>query len=200
MTIRPELIDELLKDCQNPKDILGEAGILKQLTKAIVERCLETEIEVHLDDPKYNGNGKRKRDRRNGHSRKSLKGEFGEISIEVPRDRNSEFEPQIVKKGQSRFEGFDDKIVALYARGMTVRDIPAQLQQMYGVEVSTTLISHVTDAVIDEVKVWQARPLESVYPIVWFDALVVKVRENGRVMNKAVHLVLAVNLAGEKEL
>jgi putative transposase len=200
MTIRPELIDELLQDYTNPQDMIGESGLLKQLTKALVERCLETEMNVHLDNPEYQGSGKAKSNRRNGHSQKHLKGEFGKVGIEIPRDRNGEFTPQMVKKGQTRWDGFDDKILALYARGMTTRDIQDQLQEMYGVEVSHTLISQVTDGVMDEVRAWQSRPLSSLYPILWFDALGVKVRENGRVINKAVHLALGVNLNGEKEL
>jgi putative transposase len=138
--------------------------------------------------------------RRNGRSQKHLKGKFGKVEIGVPRDRNSEYEPQIVKKGQTRWDGFDDKILSLYTRGMTTRDIQAQLQEMYGVEISHSLISQVTDSVMDEVRSWQSRPLSPVYPIVWLDALVVKVRENGRVINKAVHLALGVTLTGEKEL
>lgn len=200
MTIRPELLDELLKDCTKPEDLVGEAGLLKQLTKALVERCLETEMDVHLDDPKYKTPTKARGDRRNGHSQKTIKGEFGEATLSIPRDRNGEFEPQIIKKGQTRFEGFDSKILALYGRGMSTRDIQAQLQDMYGVEVSPGLISEVTDTVIEQVKTWQSRQLCAVYPIVWMDAIVVKVRDNGRVINKAIHLVLAVNLEGEKEL
>ncbi len=137
---------------------------------------------------------------RNGHSQKTLKGVQGHVEIEVPRDRQGSFEPQLVKKGQTRLEGFDDKILALYARGMTTRDIQAQLQELYGVEVSPTLISNVTGAVMDEVRQWQMRPLEAVYPIVYVDCLVVNVRENQRVLNKALYLVLAVNLEGQKEL
>jgi len=200
MTIRPELLDELLKDYAQPEDLTGENGLLKQLTKALVERALNAEMDVHLDNPQYKTEGKAKRDRRNGHSQKTLKGEFGEAVLDIPRDRNGEFQPQIVKKGQTRFGGFDSKILSLYGRGMTTRDIQAQLEEMYGVEVSATLISQVTDAVLDEVKTWQARALSAIYPLVWLDAIVVKVRENGKVVNKAIHLVLAVNLAGEKEL
>jgi putative transposase len=122
------------------------------------------------------------------------------VDIEVPRDRQATFEPQLVKKGQTRLEGFDDKILALYARGMTTRDIQAQLQELYGVEVSATLISNVTEAVMDEVRQWQTRPLEQIYPIVYVDCLVVNVRENQRVINKALYLVLAVNLEGQKDL
>jgi putative transposase len=200
MTIRPELLDELLQHYSKPEDLTGENGLLKQLTKALVERALDAEMDVHLDDPKYKTDGKAKRDRRNGHSQKTLKGEFGEAVIDIPRDRNGEFEPQIVKKGQTRFDGFDSKILSLYGRGMTTRDIQAQLEEMYGVEVSATLISQVTDAVLDEVKTWQSRSLSAVYPLIWLDAIVVKVRENGKVVNKAIHLVLALNLRGEKEL
>ena len=200
MTIRPELLDELLKDYAKPDDLVGEGGVLKQLTKALVERCLETEMSVHLDQPQYQSEGKAKRNRRNGHSQKTIKGEFGQATLDIPRDRNGEFEPQMVNKGQTRFDGFDGKILSLYGRGMTTRDIQDQLKDMYGVDVSATLISEVTDAVIDEVKTWQSRSLSCVYPLVWMDAIIVKVRENGRVINKAIHLVLAVNLNGEKEL
>ena len=200
MTIRRELIDELLNDYATPQDILGEGGLLKELTKAVVERCLETELDTHLGYPKHGRQGNATGNSRNGHSQKTLKGEQGHIEIEVPRDRQGSFEPQLVKKGQTRFEGFDDKILALYARGMTTRDIQAQLQELYGVEVSPTLISNVTEAVMDEVRQWQTRPLEQVYPIVYVDCLMVNVRENQRVITKALYLVLAVNLEGQKEL
>lgn len=200
MPIRRELIDELLKDYPNPQDILAEDGLLKQLTKAVIERCLETELDTHLGYPKHARAGNASSNRRNGHSQKTLKGEQGHLDIEVPRDRQGSFEPQLVQKGQTRLEGFDEKILALYARGMTTRDIQAQLQELYGVEVSPTLISNVTEAVMDEVRQWQARPLEALYPIVYFDGLVVKVRENQRVINKALHLALGVNLSGHKEL
>jgi transposase-like protein len=143
MTIRPELLDELLKDYAKPEDLVGEGGLLKQLTKALVERCLDTEMDLHLADPKSKSEGKAKRDRRNGHSQKTIKGEFGSTAIDIPRDRNGEFEPQIIKKGQTRFDGFDGKILSLYGRGMTTRDIQDQLKDRYGVEVSATLISEV---------------------------------------------------------
>ena len=200
MTIRRELIDELLKDYETPQDILGEGGLLKELTKAVVERCLETELDCHLGYPKHGRKGNANGNTRNGHSQKTLKGEQGHVDIEVPRDRQGTFEPQLIKKGQTRLEGFDEKILALYARGMTTRDIQAQLQELYGVEVSPTLISNVTEAIMDEVRQWQTRPLESLYPIVYVDCLVVNVHENQRVLNKALYLVLAVNLNGQKEL
>ena len=151
MTIRRELIDELLKDYETPQDILGEGGLLKELTKAVIERCLETELDTHLGYPKHGHKGNAIGNSRNGYSQKTLKGEQGHVDIKVPRDRQSMFEPQLVKKGQTRLEGFDDKILALYARGMTTRDIQAHLQELYGVEVSPTLISNVTEAVMDEV-------------------------------------------------
>ena len=137
---------------------------------------------------------------RNGRSKKTLKGEFGELPIKIPRDRLASFEPQLVPKHQTRWAGFDDKILSLYARGMTVREIKAHLEEMYGAEVSPTLISSVTDAVMDEVRTWQSRPLDALYPIVYLDCIHVKVRDNGTVRTKAVYLALGVNLAGEKEL
>lgn len=200
MTFQPELLDQLLQGYEKPEDLLGEGGILKQLTKALVERCLEAEMKTHLEEQRSQPSVVKPANRRNGHSQKTIKGEFGEAQIAVPRDRDSEFEPVIVKKHQTRFDGFDDKILSLYARGMTTRDIQAQLQDLYGVEVSAGLISNVTDAVEEERKLWQNRPLERVYPIIYFDALVVKVRQDGRVINKAIHLALGVNLAGNKEL
>lgn len=139
MTIRPELLDELLKDYAKPEDLVGEGGLLKQLTKALVERCLETEMDVHLNNPKYKTEKGARGDRRNGHSKKTIKGEFGQATLDIPRDRNGEFEPVIVKKGQTRFDGFDGKILSLYGRGMTTRDIQEQLKDLYGVEVSATL-------------------------------------------------------------
>ncbi len=216
MTFRPELIDELLKGYRNPEDLIGEDGIFKQLTKALIERCLSAELDTHLAEEKAEleadskaeleadslaeGNAERPKNRRNGHSKKTIKGEFGESEIGIPRDRNGAFEPQLIAKGQTRFNGFDDKILSLYARGMTTRDIQAQLQELYGVEVSHTLISNVTEAVEQERKLWQNRSLDAIYPIIYFDALVVKVRHEGRVINKAIHLALGVNLAGQKEL
>jgi putative transposase len=204
MTFRPELIDELLKGYRNPEDLMGEDGIFKQLTKALIERCLSAELDTHLAEEKADslaeGNTERPKNRRNGHSKKTIKGEFGESEIGIPRDRNGAFEPQLIAKGQTRFNGFDDKILLLYARGMTTRDIQAQLQELYGVEVSHTLISTVTEAVEQERKLWQNRSLDAIYPIIYFDALVVKVRHEGRVINKAIHLALGVNLAGQKEL
>jgi len=198
MSIRVELLDELLKGYKTPEDLIGEGGILKELTKALVERCLNAEIDHQMAQSRANPDTPK--NRRNGYSPKTIKGTFGEAEIAMPRDRNGEFEPIIVAKGQTRFNGFDDKILALYARGMTVRDIQEALQELYGVEVSAGLISKVTEAVEEERKLWQNRILDAVYPIVYFDAIVVKVRQEGRVINKAIHLALGVNMQGQKEL
>ena len=195
-----DLIDQLLANYKKPEDLIGEDGLLKQLTKALVERALAAEMAEHLghgkNEPVENVAG----NTRNGKSKKTLKGEFGELPIEIPRDRHGSFEPQLVAKHQTRWTGFDDKILSLYARGMTVREIQAHLEEMYGTEVSPTLISSVTDAVMDEVKTWQARPLDALYPIVYLDCIHVKARDSGAVRVKAVYLALGVNLSGEKEL
>jgi len=196
----PDLIDGLLKDYKKPEDLLGESGILKQLTKAVVERALEAEMEHHLGHGRHEPVGNTTGNTRNGRSRKTLKGEFGEMPIDIPRDRDGNFEPQLIEKHQTRWSGFDDKIISLYARGMTVREIKGHLEEMYGAEVSPALISSVTDAVMDEVKAWQMRPLDKLYPIVYLDCIHVKVRDNGMVRTKAVYLALGVNMNGEKEL
>jgi transposase-like protein len=179
---------------------MGEGGIFKQLTKTLVERCLSAELDHHLTGEKAEADASSPKNRRNGASKKTIKGEFGEAEIGIPRDRNGSFDPRLIEKGQTRFTGFDSKILSLYARGMTTRDIQAQLQDLYGVNVSHTLVSTVTEAVEAERKAWQNRSLDAVYPIVYFDALVVKVRQDERVINKAIHLALRVNLTGHKEL
>ena len=170
-----ELLDSLLADYRKPEDLIGENGLLKQLTKLLVEKALEAEMANHLghgkNEPVENTAG----NTRNGKSKKTLKGEFGELPIDIPRDRHGTFEPQLIPKHQTRWSGFDDKILSLYARGMTVREIQAHLEEMYGTEVSPTLISSVTDAVIEEVKAWQSRPLDRIYPIVYLDCIHVKV-------------------------
>lgn len=200
MPIDHKLIDSLLKDYKTPEDILGDNGLLKQLTKAVLERAMRAELTEHLGYEPHDSAGDNSGNSRNGKSRKMLKGDFGELPIEVPRDRDSSFEPKIVPKGQTRFDGFDDKILSLYARGMTTREIQAHLEEIYQVEVSPALISSVTDAVIEEVKVWQNLPLEALYPILYLDALAVKVRDGAHVRNKAIYLVIGVNLYGIKEV
>jgi putative transposase len=200
MTIDPKVLDELLVNYKRPEDIIGEKGLLKQLTKALLERALSAELTEHVGYDKHDPAGYNSGNSRNGSSKKKLKGEFGEIELETPRDRNGSFEPEIVSKGQSRFTGFDDKIISMYSRGMTTREIEGHLREMYGVDVSPTLISNVTEAVMEEVKTWQSRPLDEVYPILYMDALRVKVRDGAHVQNKAIHVAIAVSLAGHKEV
>ena len=200
MTLSNELIDSLLADYKKPEDLIGEHGLLKQLTQRLVERALEAEMAGHLGHARHEPVANPGGNTRNGKSRKTLKGEFGDLPIEIPRDRHGSFEPQIVAKHQTRWTGFDDKILSLYARGMTVREIQGHLQELYGTDVSPTLISSVTDAVIEDAKAWQSRPLDVLYPIVYLDCIHVKVRDAGTVRVKAVYLALGINLAGEKEL
>ena len=200
MTIPKDLLDSLMKDYKNPEDLIGENGLLKQLTKQLLERAMQAEMTEHLGYAKNATDEKKTTNSRNGSYKKRLKGEFGTLDVTVPRDRDASFEPIILPKGQSRFTGFDDKIIAMYARGMTTRDIQAHLEEMYGVEVSPTLISQVTRAVQEEITLWQNRPLDEIYPIVYLDAIRVKVRQDGRVINKAVYLAIGVNLDGLKEV
>jgi len=195
-----ELLDELVEECKTPEDLLGENGVLKQLTKGVVERMLQAEMTDHLGYEKSDPAGKNTGNSRNGISPKSILTDQGEIPIDVPRDRTAEFEPKIVPKRQRRFPEFDEKVISLYARGMTTREIQGHLKELYGVQVSPELISTVTDAVVDEVTAWQSRPLEAVYPIVYLDAIFVKIRDSGTIKNKAIYLALGVNLEGEKEL
>jgi len=197
--IPEELLAGLLANYQKPDDLIGENGLLKQLTKLVVERALEAEMTEHLGYEKHEAVANAAGNTRNGKSRKTLTGEFGELPIAIPRDRHGRFEPQLIPKHQTRWAGFDDKILSLYARGMTVREIQSHLEEMYGTEVSPSLISSVTDAVADEVKAWQSRPLDAVYPIVYLDCIHVKVRE-GTVRVKAVYLAIGITMTGEKDV
>jgi putative transposase len=160
MTVTNELIDSLLANYKTPEDLMGENGLLKQLTKKLLERALQAEMAEHLGRAKHANVANPAGNTRNGKSKKTLKGEFGELPIEIPRDCHGSFEPQIITKHQTRWTGFDDKILSLYARGMTVREIQGHLEELYATQVSPTLISSVTDAVMDEAKTWPARPLE----------------------------------------
>lgn len=200
MVIKAEIIDELLSDYTDPEDLLGDGGLFKELKKALLERALSAELRDHLGYAKGDPKGKKTGNSRNGHGSKKVTGEDGEMDILVPRDRDASFEPQIIKKGQRRFDGFDDKIISMYARGMSVREIRGHLDELYGVEVSPDLISRVTDEVMDEVREWQSRPLDNIYPIIIFDALRVKIRDEGTVRNKAVYLALGFTLEGHKEV
>ena len=243
------LLDELLKDYQTPEQILGENGILKQLTKRLAERALQAEMTHHLGYAKHDYQSKadketlddfiyhephndllddelpsaeeetiqpstlseetvslaakparKKSNARNGTTKKTVRTDFGKIELDVPRDRAGSFEPQFVKKHERTLNGFDDKVISLYSRGMSTRDIQAHLKEIYGVDVSSTFISTVTDSVMDEIKQWQQRPLEPIYPVVYLDGLVVKNREEGIAHNKCVYLALGINTEGRKEL
>lgn len=200
MAIDKEIVDRLLAGYKNPEDLTGENGVLRQLTKALMERALEAEMAAHLGHPKHGPAVDPVGNRRNGKSKKTMKGDLGAIEITTPRDREATFEPRLIAKGQTRMAGLDTKILSMYARGMTTRDIQGHLEEIYGVEVSPTLISNVTDAVLDEVRAWQSRPLDAVYPIVYLDALVVKMREEGTVQNRAVYVAIGINMEGQKEV
>lgn len=195
------LIDRLLEGYHgDPKELLGKDGLLRSLQKRFVERALEGELEAHLGYARNGSAGRDGGDSRNGHGRKTIQTATDQFEIAVPRDRDASFEPQLVPKRQHRLAGLDDKVIALYARGQSTREIGAQLEELYGIEISPTLISSVTDAVLEDVRAWQSRPLDPLYPILYFDALVVKSREDGRVQNKAVYVALAINREGEKEV
>ena len=200
--IDESVLDELLKGCERPEDLLGDGGLLKDLKKALMQRMLGAELAEHLgyehghEPPIVQSN------RRNGVSRRTVQSEDGAFELEVPRDRDGSFEPRLIAKGQTRIDGLDEKIIALYAGGMSVRDIRGHLEDLYGLEVSPDLISRVTDAVLDEVKEWRSRALDAVYPVVIFDALRVKIRDKDSriVKNKAVYLALGITGDGQREV
>ncbi|MEM7605501.1 MAG: IS256 family transposase [Myxococcota bacterium] len=197
---KDELLDQLLGDYQSPEDMIGESGLLKKLTAALVTRAMAAEMAEHIGYDKGERPPEGTTNRRNGQRTKRLRSDQGEFEVAVPRDREGSFEPQLVPKHSREFRGFDDKILAMYARGMSVRDIRASLAEMYGVDVSRDLISRVTDAVLDELRAWQTRPLEAVYPVAYIDALVVKIRHHGRVEKRAVHVAVGLRLDGRKEV
>src|SRR3954470_4297261 len=195
-----ELIDELLAGARSEEEIVGPGGLLADLTRRLVERAMDAELTEHLGyahrQPTPGGAG----NTRNGTTPKTLATQHGQVRIEAPRDRKGSFAPQIVPKGKRRFAGFDEKIIALYARGMSVRDIQAHLAELYGVEVGHDLISRVTDAVIEDVRAWQQRPLEDVYPVIFLDCLVLKIREGGTVQRRACYLALGVTVDGDRDV
>lgn len=194
------VLDELLAGARSEEEIVGPGGLLSQLTKRLVERAMEVELtdhlgyEPHAEPPGGTGNT------RNGSTPKTLMTEHGPVRVNTPRDRDGSFEPQIVRKRQRRFEGFDEKILALYSRGLSTRDIEAHLAEIYGVSVGRDLISRVTDAVMDDARAWQTRPLDDVYPVVFLDALVLKIKDGGSVQRKACYLALAIGLDGERDV
>ena len=195
-----ELLDELLAQCKTPADVVGQHGLIKQLTKRAMERALSGELTAHLGYEPHQKAQEPRSNTRNGASSKTVLLKDGEVQLEVPRDRDGSFEPQLIPKGQRRLEVMDQQIIALYARGLTTREIQAHLQEIYEVEVSPALISSVTAEVTAEVQAWQNRSLEPLYPIVYFDALFVKSRQGGSSHSRAVYLALAVNMEGRKEL
>jgi putative transposase len=195
-----ELLDELLAGMSSPEELMGDEGLFKQLKKALMERALGAELTHHLGYEKGDPAGQGSGNSRNGHSAKTVLAEDGQIDLAIPRDRAGTFEPRIVPKGVTRLDGFDEKVISLYARGLTVREIQGHLKEIYGTEVSPDLISRVTDAVLDEVKAWQSQPLDACYPIVFFDALRVKIRDEGLVRNKAVYVALAFDTEGHKHV
>jgi putative transposase len=200
MAVRDEILDELLSSYETPEDLIGKDGILAQLKKALIERALGAEMTAHLGYTKGDSKPDGVSTQRHGTTPKTVQTEDGPVQIEVPRDRENTFEPLLVKKHQRRLNGFDMRVLGLYARGMTVREIQGWLKEQYGADVSPDLISSITDAVVDEIKEWQNRPLERMYPVVFFDALRVKIRDEGHVKNKAVYLALGILADGTKDI
>ena len=200
--IDDSVLDELLKGCERPEELLGDGGLMRELKKALMQRMLSAELTEHLGYEHGQEPPLVQTNRRNGTSRKTVRSEDGAVEIEIPRDGDGSFEPRLIAKGQTRIDGLDDKIIAMYARGMSVRDIRGHLEELYGLEVSPDLISRVTDAVLDEVKEWRSRALDAVYPVVIFDALRVKIRDKDSriVKNKAVYLALGITGDGQREV
>jgi putative transposase len=195
---KQEFIDSLLEGCSSEEDLFGPEGVFTKLKGAVMERLLEAEISEHLGHDKQGR--RRSSNSRNGHSSKTVQTETGPVEIQVPRDREGTFEPKLVKKHQRRLEGFDEKVIALYARGMTQRDIQQHLRELYGTDVSPDLISRATEGVMDEFRAWQTRPLEPVYPVVYLDALFVSVRDGGQVTKRAFYVALGVRVDGTRDV
>jgi len=195
MAIEKELLDQLLAG-RDPSEVFAKDGLLDDLKKALSERILSAELDEHLQDETSEGIA----NRRNGHSKKTVVTGTSKMTLSIPRDRAGSFDPKLIAKYQRRFPDFDDKIISMYARGMTVRDIRGHVEELYGIEVSPDLISAITDAVLDEVAEWQSRPLDAVYPLVFFDAIRVKIRDEGFVRNKAIYIALGILADGSKEI
>lgn len=200
MEIKEKILEELMEGYKDPEDMLGPDGILAQLKKKLIERALKGEMTHHLGYEKSSPEGNLSGNSRNGKFTKKIKDDNSEFSIDVPRDREGTYEPKMVPKGVRRFNGFDEKVISMYSRGMTTREIQGHLKELYTVDVSPSLISTVTNEVMEEVKEWQNRPLDPMYPIVFLDAIRVKIRDGGAVYNKAVYLAIAVNTDGLKEV
>jgi len=195
-----QLIDALLKDYKGPESFWGESGLYAQLKKKIIERTLNAEMDHHLGYTKHDPKGHHSGNSRNGRGKKTVVVDSDQVELSPPRDRNGTFEPQLIPKREKYFTGFDDKILAMYARGMSVRDIQSCLLEMYQIDVSEGLVSQATEGIMEEVTAWQNRPLDNIYPIVFLDCIVVKSRQDGRVANRSVYLALGVTMEGQKEL
>lgn len=195
MAIEKEVLDQLLAG-RDPREVFAKDGLVDELKKALSERILDAELDVHLEQGRADGEG----NRRNGHSRKSVLTGTSKVTLAIPRDRAGTFDPKLIAKYQRRFPDFDDRIISMYARGMTVREIRSHLEEIYGIDVSPELISAITDTVLEEVAEWQNRPLDAVYPLVFFDAIRVKIRDEGFVRNKAVHIALGILPDGTRDI
>lgn len=200
MALSKEVLDELMKNYKGPDDITGPEGLLKELTKALVERAMQAEMTDHLGYEKSEQNKKLTDNRRNGSTKKTLRSDQGPMEVDIPRDRNGEFEPVIIPKHQRDFKGFDDKILSMYARGMTTREIAGHLKEIYGTDVSPELISRATDSVKELLEEWRSRPLEAFYPVLFLDAIVIPVKDDSKIRKKAFFLALAIRMDGQKEL
>ncbi len=195
MAIDKDVLDRLLAG-RDPDEVFAKDGLLDGLKKALSERILSAKLDEHVEDERAQGNA----NRRNGHSKKSVLTSTSKMRLSIPRDRAGTFDPKLIAKYQRRFPDFDDKIISMYARGMTVREIRGHLEELYGIDVSPDLISAVTDAVLEEVAEWQNRPLDACFPLVFFDAIRVKIRDEGFVRNKAVYIALGILADGTKEI
>lgn len=193
-------ITKELEQCKTIEDLMGKNGVMKRMVKEMTEHLLESEMKEHLGYEKHESSGRNSGNSRNGTSEKTVRSDFGDIPLGIPRDRNGEFSPQLVKKGQMDISSFDEKIISLYGKGMTTRDIQDHITDLYGIEISPGTISNITDKVISVATEWQSRPLASLYPIVYFDAIHYKVRENGKIVSKAAYTALGIDVYGKKDI
>lgn len=193
-------LDEELKNCKSINDITGKNGLVQKLIKGMIEKLLEEEMKEHLGYEKHSSMGNNSGNNRNGKNSKKIKSSFGYVNLDVPRDRNGDFSPALIKKRQTDISSFDEKIISMYSKGMTTRDIQDHIKEIYGTDLSPTMVSHITGKVLAVANEWQSRPLESVYPIVFFDAIHYKVRENGKIVSKAAYTCLGIDLEGKKDI
>lgn len=193
-------ITKELEKCKTIEDLMGRNGLVKRMVKEMTEKLLEEELSGHLGYDKHEPSGRNSGNSRNGTSEKTVRSDFGSIPLDIPRDRNGEFTPQLVKKGQTDISSFDEKIISLYGKGMTTRDIQSHINDLYGIEVSPTTISNITDKVMGVATEWQSRPLAALYPIVYFDAIHYKIKDNGKVVSKAAYTVLGIDMYGKKDI